>query len=520
MARQTNSHIDSPGLLGVRLRDARAAAGLRQRDLSFDGCSISYISRLEKGERQPSLQLIEQLARRLGVSVEWLARGDTTAKPPIEDERLTQAEIALRVGETDEALSLLGEIIAAEPPRAAAARAEALLGQAALLSDDAERAIDHLERALELDESLAHDPTSADTLGRAYARSGQLESAIALFRENLELARSTTDVREQLRFAVLLANALIDSTELGEASGLLGEALGNSATQDPLELARVYWTQSRVHALRSETRPARRFARKALELLENIEYLRYRSRAHQLMACAELDAGNADTALDFIRRGRELARESGTGYDEARFAIEEARALVQLDRLDDAATVALDASAGLSGGHSCEVGRTYTELAAVLEQAGQPERALELYELAIEVLEPNPAAFSPMPTRRAASYSNGWGGRTTPTRRSRTPPTSTASSTSSPGARPRPSRTGRYRAVMPESTGIAAPVMKLASSLARNIATATTSSGLPETTATCMSSSPWRNRGTVSSREAPRASRAASACRSRRGRWR
>ena len=63
MARQTGIHIDSPAALGRRLREARLAAGLRQSDLSFDGCSISYISRLEKGERQPSLQLIEQLAR-------------------------------------------------------------------------------------------------------------------------------------------------------------------------------------------------------------------------------------------------------------------------------------------------------------------------------------------------------------------------------------------------------------------------------------------------------------------------
>jgi tetratricopeptide (TPR) repeat protein len=393
MARQTNSHIDSPGLLGARLRDARLVGGLRQRDLSFDGCSISYISRLEKGERQPSLQLIEQLARRLGVTVEWLARGDTAAKPAIEDERLTQAEIALRIGETDEALTLLAEIIAAEPPKPVAARAEALLGQAAFLSDDAEDAIEHLELALELDETLAHDPSTADTLGRAYARVGQMESAIALFRQNLDLARENTDVREHLRFSVLLANALIDATELGEASALLGEALGNSATEDPLALARVYWTQSRLHAMKRETRLARRFARRALQLLENTEYLQYRSRAHQLMAFAELDAGNADAALDLIRRGRELAQESGTGYDEAKFAIEEARALVQLGRLDDAATAAINASTGLTGSHPHDMGRSYTELAAVLEQAGQSERALELYGLAIEVLEPTPSRF-------------------------------------------------------------------------------------------------------------------------------
>ena len=85
--------------------------------------------------------------------------------------------------------------------------------------------------------------------------------------------------------------------------------------------------------------------------------------------------------------------QSGTSYDEAKFAIEEARALVQLGRLDDAASAALAASAGLRGTHPGDVGRSYTELAAVLEQAGQSERALELYALAIEVLEPTPNRF-------------------------------------------------------------------------------------------------------------------------------
>jgi tetratricopeptide (TPR) repeat protein len=322
------------------------------------------------------------------VTVEWLARNDTNTRPVVDDERLTEAEIALRVGETDEALALLDEILADGPPTPVAARAEALLGQAAFLSDDAERSIEHFEHALELDPTLAHDPSTADTLGRAYARIGQMESAVALFRTNLDLARANTDVRERLRFAVLLANALIDSGELGEASVLLAEALANSATEDPLALARVYWTQSRLHLMKRQTRLARRFARNALDLLENTEYLQYRSRAHQLLAFAEIDAGNPEAALDLIRRGRELAEQSGTQYDEAKFAIEEARALAQLGRYAEAATAAVNASTALEGSHPWDVGRSYAELAGVLEQAGEHDRALELYELAIELLEP------------------------------------------------------------------------------------------------------------------------------------
>ena len=429
MARQTNTHIDSPAALGRRLREARLAAGLRQSDLSFDGCSISYISRLEKGERQPSLQLIEQLARRLDVTVEWLARNDTVC------EAAARGRAADPGGDrAARRRDRRGRLLARRHPRVRPspqihAKAEALRGQAAYLADDAETAIDHLELAVSLDAALALDPATADTLGRAYARIGQMESAIALFRRNLDLARDTADAREQLRFAVLLTNALIDSGELGEASALLGDALGNSAAEDPLALARIYWTQSRLHGMKRETRLARRFARRALDLLENTEHLQYRSRAHQLLAFAELDAGNADAALELIRRGRELAQQSGTEYDEAKFAIEEARALTQLGRLDEAAAAAINASSGLGSGHPCRR-RAQLRRTGRHPRSGRrsPSGRSSCTNSRSRSSNRRPTATSPTPTRPAASSSSASGATRRPTRSSSGPHTCTARS--------------------------------------------------------------------------------------------
>jgi transcriptional regulator with XRE-family HTH domain len=48
---------------------------LSQRDLAFPGCSAAYISRIERGERVPSLQVLRELARRCGVSEAYLAWG-------------------------------------------------------------------------------------------------------------------------------------------------------------------------------------------------------------------------------------------------------------------------------------------------------------------------------------------------------------------------------------------------------------------------------------------------------------
>jgi transcriptional regulator with XRE-family HTH domain len=70
-----HSHVDDPAAVGRRLRDARLAAGLSQRQLSFPGCSAAYISRLEAGDRVPSLQLLRKLAQKLDADEQYLATG-------------------------------------------------------------------------------------------------------------------------------------------------------------------------------------------------------------------------------------------------------------------------------------------------------------------------------------------------------------------------------------------------------------------------------------------------------------
>jgi transcriptional regulator with XRE-family HTH domain len=73
MPRSIKSHL-RPGV-GDRLRKARLKARLSQRELAFPGCTAAYISRLEAEERNPSLQMVAELARRLGVDAYWLATG-------------------------------------------------------------------------------------------------------------------------------------------------------------------------------------------------------------------------------------------------------------------------------------------------------------------------------------------------------------------------------------------------------------------------------------------------------------
>src|SRR5919204_1395479 len=100
MPRQKSTHVDNPEAVGRRLKGARERAGLSQRQLAFAGCSPAYISRIEAGDRIPSLQLLRELGRRLGVSEDYLATGDhagSVATP------LFDAELALRLDDLDRA---------------------------------------------------------------------------------------------------------------------------------------------------------------------------------------------------------------------------------------------------------------------------------------------------------------------------------------------------------------------------------------------------------------------------------
>jgi transcriptional regulator with XRE-family HTH domain len=60
---------------GERLRRLRTERGLSQRDVSGPRCSYAYVSRLEAGERYPSVRAIRYLAARLEVDPHYLETG-------------------------------------------------------------------------------------------------------------------------------------------------------------------------------------------------------------------------------------------------------------------------------------------------------------------------------------------------------------------------------------------------------------------------------------------------------------
>src|SRR5207244_7560894 len=135
------------------IRRLRLEAGLSQRELSGQGVSYAYLSRIESGSRRPSLKAMRHLARKFGVDAEYIETGDPIPRLARLELQLGDAELMLRLGpgegrEPERAEVLFADVLAetkgdGEP--ALAARARAGLGLLAAQRGDNAGAIRHLE---------------------------------------------------------------------------------------------------------------------------------------------------------------------------------------------------------------------------------------------------------------------------------------------------------------------------------------------------------------------------------------
>jgi len=384
MPRRPSNHVDDPIAVGQRLRQAREAAGLTQRELSFEGCTAAYVSRIEAGARVPSLQILHEFAKRLGVTPEYLATG----RPDGEDvsSELLEAEVALRLGDENRAAQLYEAARADADSPAALARVQLGLGRLALRRDEIAEGIELLEQAIRSRELAPGDASAAaNALGRGYVMQSRYDEAFAIFERFLDGARVRGDRFDEVRFSVLLANAYIDHGDYGRAHATLGEVLDVARqTVDPLLRASLYWSQSRAHLSQGEPDRAAEYARLALATLRASEQTLEAARVLQLLAFIENDRGNPEAALDLVDEGEPIVAAAGEAVTAAMFTIERARALSALGETDEAAELLLGIVPRLHAAAPKDAARAYSAVADIFRKQGDTARALELYELAVE----------------------------------------------------------------------------------------------------------------------------------------
>jgi transcriptional regulator with XRE-family HTH domain len=383
-----------PESIGQRLRRLRLERQLSQRELASPGVSYAYISRIEAGARRPSVKALRQLARKLGVSVEYLETGSDLRDVDERELRLADAELELRLADDpNRALDVVRQILdeaTVAGDSASALRARVAIGLAEARAGNNAVAVERLETALDsglLDPSRRPDVYA--TLGQSYAALGQPQRAVDLFEDCLARVaeENPEDITTQVRFSTYLSYALSDMGELARAQGVLEAALAKAdQVADAYTRVRLYWSLARLNEIRNQPAAALDYIRRAIALLEVTEDTLHLARAHLLCGTIMISQGKAQEAGAQFTAAERMFGPRPDPLDLANLRSDQAKRAVLLQQPKEAERLAREALELLGDDHPAERGVALAILAEALAEQENPE-ADQTFKHAVQLID-------------------------------------------------------------------------------------------------------------------------------------
>jgi tetratricopeptide (TPR) repeat protein len=381
--------------IGQRLRRLRHERGLSQRELSSPGVSYAYISRIEAGARRPSVKALRMLAKKLGVSADYLETGSEIRDTDERELRIADAELELRLadnpGEAERKLEQLRDDAVAAGDVVAASRANIALGLAAAAAGRNADAIERLESGFNLSPvSPSGRPDVFATLGRAYAATSRPDKAVEVFERALDEVEQDApeDLAAQIRFTTYLSYALTDLGDLERAQSVLDSALEQAESMtDAYSRVRLYWSLARLNDLQGRPAAALDYVRRAIALLDVTDDTLHLARAHLLCGSILMTQDRADEAGKHFDVAEQLFGTTPEPIDVANLYTDQAQRAVRLGDGEEAvrrARAALDA-AGDDYPH--EQGNALWALAEGLALTGDTDGANDAFTQATTLLE-------------------------------------------------------------------------------------------------------------------------------------
>jgi transcriptional regulator with XRE-family HTH domain len=279
----------------------RLEQGLSQRQLASREISYGYISRIESGQRTPSVRAIRLLARRLGVTPEYLESGLHIGPVEALELRLTDAELRLRLGDHSTEARHALEAVLKEAQRAGeseiAMHAQIALGLSSLAAGEQRQAARYLAIAVESPFVSPGTHTNVYvSLSKALRFLGRADEAVKVLEDALEELGSQTEASGiRLRLATYLSYALTDLGQF-ERARLVLEDTDAGAALDPHGQVTLHWSLARLAYMEGQPRSALREIRRAIILLDHTEDSLELARAHLFAAEVQLWAGNTPEA--------------------------------------------------------------------------------------------------------------------------------------------------------------------------------------------------------------------------------
>jgi transcriptional regulator with XRE-family HTH domain len=368
--------------IGQRLRQARLAAGLTQQQLAGDRYTKAYISALENGIAKPSMAALNYLAPRLGKTASEILSDLSAAWARIE------ADLALAAGRWQDALDGYKALLETSEERGT--RADLLTGIAETLGrlDRPAEAIRPATEAAALFKELDRPAGTARAeywLASAHNQQDNPDEGRAILLSILERVRAGLDLGPDFSTRLLIGLAQIESYhgQPTKALSYLVEARGIAADVDTRRRGAFLAAMASAYRNAGDLEAAIRTALQGLALLraaesdleagivenqlalafvamgsvdrarETIRHARATGGSDERLqstladteASIELEAGDATRALELADEAIALAERSGHLKGQLDGFVTRARALVMLNRAEEAARVFEDAAA-------------------------------------------------------------------------------------------------------------------------------------------------------------------------------
>jgi tetratricopeptide (TPR) repeat protein len=306
--------------LGDRIKAERRARDLTQRELAGEDYSPTFISKIESGVVNPSLDTLEKLAARLGRPVSYFLEGvDVAARL-----KARVAGLSLELGETclrnrtfaqaqdyfQQALPLAQEMEDA----ALVARAHLGLARIALEDGHPDTAEQHLTAA------QAHYATSEDdyhhallhnTWGALYFERRRYRQAQEHYEQALELIKGQREFLDlESRILYNLADTCRVLEDLKSSTRYYHQALELLAdTDDFYKQAVIYMGLSLNHRDRGNLDQAVEYAERSKSLFIAIDNLKLAGQVNTNLGLIYLDKGEVDKALEYLQESAAISQQ-------------------------------------------------------------------------------------------------------------------------------------------------------------------------------------------------------------------
>ena len=383
--------------LGERIRVRRKELGLTQSQLGGAELTKGFISLVEKGRANPSIDTLMLLARRLQKPIGYFLDDSSPGGSETFDADVQSARLLLKQGEWARAVEVYSAALnVAQQYHRPNEEAECCIGLASALANlrQSDLAADHAARGKELAETAG----SAQVLARACFVLGQIEYD----RHNLQAAREhflrgcqvlhehgAPDRALAGGLLVKLGHTCRDRGDHEEATRWFQEAL---AVLEPVQdLRRVGLADAQAGAASRENghlEAALGHLTRAEHSFELRDCLRLLARAQNGLGILLLEQGKLDDAIGHLESGLQIKGEIGDEAGRVRILTALAQALVAKRAFAQAETALADAERLASSlQDTTEPARIQLVRARLLRESGRLPEAVAHYTQAISSLD-------------------------------------------------------------------------------------------------------------------------------------